>query len=47
MIVNETLPILSENVLGGGLQAVVVSTILIVVFVTSCFAMREARTGFT
>jgi metal transporter CNNM len=31
MIVNETLPVLSENVLGGGIQAVVVSTVLIVV----------------
>ncbi|KAF8340329.1 uncharacterized protein EI90DRAFT_2906895, partial [Cantharellus anzutake] len=32
MIVNETLPVLSEKVLGGGLQAVIVSTVLIVVF---------------
>jgi metal transporter CNNM len=31
MIVNETLPVLSEKALGGGIQAVVVSTILIVV----------------
>jgi hypothetical protein len=31
MIVNETLPVLSSNVLGGGLQAVVISTVLIVV----------------
>jgi len=30
MIVNETLPVLSENVLGGGFQAVAISTILIV-----------------
>ena len=30
MIVNETLPIISDPVLGGGVQSVVVSTILIV-----------------
>lgn len=30
MIVNETLPILTEGVLGGGIQAVAISTILIV-----------------
>ncbi len=43
MIVNETLPVLSERVLGGGLQAVVVSTILIVVFVTSRSAHERRR----
>ncbi|KAJ3776825.1 hypothetical protein FB446DRAFT_240557 [Lentinula raphanica] len=32
MIVNETLPIISDPVLGGGVQSVVVSTILIVIF---------------
>ncbi|KAJ8518067.1 hypothetical protein ONZ45_g4831 [Pleurotus djamor] len=32
MIVNETLPVISENVLGGGAQSVVVSTVLIVIF---------------
>ncbi|KAJ3929834.1 MAG: hypothetical protein NXY57DRAFT_1090365 [Lentinula lateritia] len=32
MIVNETLPIISTPVLGGGVQSVVVSTILIVIF---------------
>ena len=30
MIVNETLPLISEPVLGGGVQSVVVSTVLIV-----------------
>lgn len=33
MVVNETLPVLSEEVLGGGIQAVVVSTVLIVMYV--------------
>ncbi|TFY74732.1 hypothetical protein EWM64_g9280 [Hericium alpestre] len=32
MIVNETLPVISDPVLGGGVQSVVVSTILIVTF---------------
>ncbi|KAI5984545.1 hypothetical protein EDC04DRAFT_2884658 [Pisolithus marmoratus] len=32
MIVNETLPIISDPVLGGGVQSVVVSTVLIVIF---------------
>ncbi|KAI0764165.1 hypothetical protein BD413DRAFT_641282 [Trametes elegans] len=32
MIVNETLPVISDPVLGGGVQSVVVSTILIVIF---------------
>ncbi|CAL1702386.1 unnamed protein product [Somion occarium] len=32
MIVNETLPVISDPVLGGGAQSVVVSTVLIVVF---------------
>ncbi|KZO98901.1 DUF21-domain-containing protein [Calocera viscosa TUFC12733] len=32
MIVNETLPVVTENVLGGGIQAVVISTVLIVIF---------------
>ena len=30
MIVNETLPVISDPVLGGGVQSVVVSTVLIV-----------------
>lgn len=33
MIVNETLPVISDPVLGGGAQSVVVSTILIVMCV--------------
>lgn len=33
MIVNETLPIISDPVLGGGVQSVVVSTVLIVMYV--------------
>ena len=33
MIVNETLPLISEPVLGGGIQSVVVSTVLIVMYV--------------
>jgi hypothetical protein len=32
MIVNETLPIIADPVLGGGVQSVVVSTVLIVIF---------------
>ncbi|KAI0633276.1 hypothetical protein C8Q77DRAFT_1114084 [Trametes polyzona] len=32
MIVNEALPIISEPVLGGGIESVVVSTVLIVIF---------------
>ena len=35
MIVNETLPIISDPVLGGGVQSVVVSTVLIVMSVAS------------
>lgn len=30
MIVNETLPVIADGVLGGGPQAVVISTVLIV-----------------
>jgi hypothetical protein len=33
MIVNETLPVISDPVLGGGVQSVVVSTVLIVMWV--------------
>ena len=33
MIVNETLPVISDPVLGGGVQSVVVSTVLIVLYV--------------
>ena len=33
MIVNETLPVISDPVLGGGPQSVVVSTVLIVMYV--------------
>ncbi|KAF9220570.1 DUF21-domain-containing protein [Gyrodon lividus] len=32
MIVNETLPVISDPVLGGGVQSVIVSTVLIVIF---------------
>ncbi|KAJ7078866.1 hypothetical protein B0H15DRAFT_1000258 [Mycena belliarum] len=32
MVVNETLPIISDPVLGGGVQSVVVSTVLIIIF---------------
>ncbi|KAF8804197.1 DUF21-domain-containing protein [Phlegmacium glaucopus] len=32
MIVNETLPVIADSVLGGGIQGVVVSTVLIVIF---------------
>ncbi|KAI5119681.1 hypothetical protein M0805_009625 [Coniferiporia weirii] len=32
MIVNETLPVISDPILGGGVEAVVVSTVLIVLF---------------
>ncbi|KAI0093001.1 hypothetical protein BDY19DRAFT_921394 [Irpex rosettiformis] len=32
MIVNESLPVISDSVLGGGIQSVVVSTVLIVIF---------------
>ena len=30
MVVNETLPVISENVLGGGIPSVAISTVLIV-----------------
>ena len=33
MIVNESLPVISDPVLGGGFQSVVVSTVLIVMYV--------------
>lgn len=33
MIVNEALPVLADPVLGGGAQAVVVSTVLIIMYV--------------
>lgn len=33
MITNETLPVISDPVLGGGVQSVVVSTVLIVMYV--------------
>ena len=33
MIVNETLPVISDPVLGGGVKSVVVSTVLIVMYV--------------
>lgn len=32
MAFNETLPVVSDEVLGGGVQAIVVSTALIIVF---------------
>ncbi|KAM0752900.1 DUF21-domain-containing protein [Meredithblackwellia eburnea MCA 4105] len=32
MIVNETLPVIADGVLGGGVQAVVISTVLVVIF---------------
>lgn len=32
MVANETLPVVSDNVLGGGIQAVVVSTVLVIIF---------------
>ncbi|KAF9530096.1 hypothetical protein CPB83DRAFT_851556 [Crepidotus variabilis] len=32
MIVNETLPVIAENAMGGGLQAVIISTVLIIIF---------------
>ena len=35
MIVNETLPVIADPVLGGGVQSVVVSTVLIVMYVLS------------
>lgn len=38
MIVNETLPVISDPVLGGGVEAVVVSTVLIVMCVSFHFA---------
>ena len=33
MIVNESLPVISDPILGGGVQSVVVSTVLIVMYV--------------
>ncbi len=35
MIVNETLPVIADPILGGGVQSVVVSTVLIVMYVLS------------
>lgn len=40
MIVNETLPIIADPVLGGGAQSVVVSTVLIVMYV--CFDLSPS-----
>lgn len=44
MIVNETLPVISDRVLGGGVQAVVISTVLIVMYVLMELRAIEART---
>ena len=41
MIVNETLPVISDPVLGGGVQSVVVSTVLIVMWVSYLCAPRR------
>ena len=41
MIVNETLPVISDPVLGGGFQSVVVSTVLIVMYVLSPYPGRS------
>ncbi|KAI0665573.1 hypothetical protein C8Q78DRAFT_986223 [Trametes maxima] len=38
MIVNETLPVISDPILGGGVQSVVVSTVLIVMYVNPSFS---------
>ncbi|KAH9847079.1 DUF21-domain-containing protein [Lenzites betulinus] len=38
MIVNETLPVISDPILGGGVQSVVVSTVLIVMYVFLSFS---------
>jgi hypothetical protein len=32
MIANETLPIVTEKALGGGIQAIIISTALVIVF---------------
>ncbi|CAH7687895.1 hypothetical protein PPACK8108_LOCUS22755 [Phakopsora pachyrhizi] len=32
MIANEALPVVSENVMGGGIQAIIVSTVLVIIF---------------
>lgn len=37
MIVNETLPVIADPILGGGVQSVVVSTVLIVMYVFFSF----------
>jgi len=39
MIVNETLPVIADPVLGGGFQSVVVSTVLIVMYVFFCLGL--------
>ena len=41
MIVNETLPIIADPVLGGGVQGVVVSTVLIVMYVHCSISRGE------
>ena len=45
MIVNESLPVISDPVLGGGVQSVVVSTVLIVmcVFSTPFLSLHTLR----
>lgn len=46
MIVNETLPVIADPVLGGGVQGVVVSTVLIVLWVTNMRIYSTTADGF-
>lgn len=43
MIVNETLPVVADPVLGGGVQSVVVSTVLIVMCVSFSKSFPPSR----
>lgn len=44
MIVNETLPVIADPVLGGGVQSVVVSTVLIVMCETRLMSSEHTLT---
>ena len=49
MIVNETLPVIADPVLGGGVQSVILSTVLIVMYVlfTPLHSFISAVVSFT
>lgn len=45
--VNETLPVIADGVLGGGVQAVVISTVLVVMYVPPTLASLVDGTSLT